>query len=94
MSKEHVYCPEHQIELYYGYQTGECYQVYHSFEATDPTETTDDDTMAGQLADLLDPTPDDEDFYFGSMHIQLPETLVDRIKAEGVQEYLDTLKNK
>lgn len=94
MSRESTYRPEHQIELYYDYQTGECYVVYHAFEATDPAEKTDEDKMERHLAELLETTPDDEDFDFGSMYIRLPETVVNRIKEEGVQEYLNRHANK
>lgn len=93
MSKVHAYCPEHQIKLYYGYQTGECYEVYHAFEATDPAETADEDKMEIHLAELLETTPDDEDFDYGAMYIRLPEPVVNRIKAEGVQEHLNCQDN-
>lgn len=80
-----------KILLYYGFEEGEC-GVYHSFEAVDPDARTDDDEVANRLAELLDCQVGDDSFDYTSMFIQLPTTLVERIKAEAVQEHLKASK--
>lgn len=82
---------QYQVELYYGYEISDC-GVYHAFEAADPEAATDGDEIAAGLAEVLDTSVDDETFDYNSMYIQLPDTLVERIKADGVKEYLETHK--
>lgn len=77
-----------KILLYYGIEEGEC-GIYHSFEAVDPDAPGDDEGVAGHLAELLDCKAEDDRFAYNSMLIQLPDSLVERIKAEAVQEYLE-----
>ena len=76
-----------KILLYYGIEEGEC-GIYHSFEAVDPDAPGDDEGVAGRLAELLDCKAEDDRFAYNSMLIQLPDSLVERIKAEAIQEYL------
>lgn len=75
----------YQAELYYGFQETDT-GIYHAFEVTDPKAMADDDEMAECLADLLDTTVDDDRFSCKSMYVKLPDSLVERIKADAVQE--------
>lgn len=76
-----------QVELFYGWQETEC-GTFHSFIAMDPEYIINDD-MGEELAEQLDTNTDDERFNWSSMRVNLPETLVRRIKQAGVQEYLE-----
>lgn len=44
--------------------------------------------MSDELAEMLDLDTDDESFYWDSMYINLPDSLVKRIKDDAVREYL------
>lgn len=80
----------YRIELYYGYQ--ECESgIYHAFDAVDPQERHDDDKMAVKLSDTLDTTPDDDNFHYNSMHILLPASVVARIRADAVNDFLKSM---
>lgn len=79
---------KYQAELFYGYQEGEC-GIYHSFELTDPEAAEDTTELAEKLAGLLDTKLGSDDFNFDSMYVDLPATLVERIKADAIREYLD-----
>lgn len=82
----------HQIELYYGYERShDTYETYHAFEAADIEDMTDSDQMVDKLAGMLDCTSDDEDFYWSSMYIALPEKTVERIKQEGRSEMMSAM---
>lgn len=77
---------KHQINLYYGYEeTGQ--GIYHSFEAVAPDAEIDEDAMRAKLVEALD-VEDESRFDYDCMHINLPDSVVERIKAEGVSEYL------
>lgn len=70
-----------KIELFYGYVTSEDGSVYHAFEALDPKrDTAEGDAVVSNLADQLDTTPDDPDFDWDSMCIELPASLVKAIQ--------------
>lgn len=74
----------YEIELHYGFERSrDTYETYHAFEATDIEEEADDAAIEAKLADLLDCSPDDEDFDCKSMRITLPERTVERIRADG-----------
>jgi len=78
---------KYQAELFYGYQ--ECESgIYHSFELADPDAHTDVFKASERLAELLDTKPGSTDFNFDTMYVDLPESLVERIKAEAIMEYL------
>lgn len=78
----------YQADLHYGYQRShDDYGTYHAFELTDPDEKTDEGAMGEHLACLLDTTTEDEDFNFDLMRVNLPESLVEKIKADAVREY-------
>ena len=58
----------YEIELHYGFERShDTYETYHAFEATDIEEEADDAAIEAKLADLLDCSPDDEDFDCKSM---------------------------
>lgn len=78
---------KYQAELFYGYQESES-GIYHSFELADQCTHTDVFEVSGRLAELLDTKPGNPDFTFGTMYVDLPEPLIERIKAEAVMEYL------
>ena len=74
----------YQIELHYGFERShETYETYHAFEATDIEEEADDAVIEAKLAELLDCSPDDDDFDCKSIRITLPERTVERIREEG-----------
>lgn len=77
----------YQVQLYYGFQETED-GIYHAFEATDP-EGAPDDKVPERLAELLDTTTSDDRFDYNLMPIRLPDSLVDRIRNEAVQEYME-----
>lgn len=77
---------KYQIELFYGYQECEC-GIYHAFEAMGLGEQKDSDKIAVALAQLLDTTPDDENFNWGNMLIALPAGVVEEIQADALAKY-------
>lgn len=81
--------PKYQALLYYGIEESEsdC-SIYHSFRAEDPALLHDDDSIAKELAEQLDCEADDDNFQCRSMYIDLPESLVQRIRNEAVSECL------
>lgn len=79
---------KYQAEIFYGYQKCED-GIYHSFELTDPDARKDEDDMVEKLADLLDTEPGDDRFNYDSMYVALPESLVDRIRADAIREYFE-----
>ena len=76
------------VLLFYGWQEGD-EGVYHAFKMEDPAGEADDEEIAKELADMLDTEPMADDFNFTDMYVSLPQSLVDRIKADGVKEYLE-----
>lgn len=78
----------YQALLFYGWQEGD-EGVYHAFKMEDPAGEADDEEIAKELADMLDTEPTADDFNFTDMYVSLPQSLVDRIKADGVKEYLE-----
>lgn len=80
----------YHVELCYGYFEEEC-GIYHAFELVDPEEDFSDD-MEESLAERLEVEADSPNFNWESMRLNLPETVVDRIKADGVREYLAASK--
>lgn len=84
---------KHKIELFYGCERGE-EGVYHSFLTGDPDDHSDLETVEKALADMLSLDPDDQSFNWDSMYIDLPDSVVEKIKAEGVKEYLENKKGE
>lgn len=80
---------KYQALLYYGIEESEsdC-SIYHSFRAEDPSLLHDDDSIAQDLAEQLDCEVGDDNFQCRSMYIDLPPTLVQRIRSEAISEYL------
>lgn len=77
----------YQVQLYYGFQETED-GIYHAFEATD-LEAASDDNVPERLAELLDTTVNDDRFDYNFMPVRLPDSLVERIKADAIKEYLE-----
>ena len=82
--------PKYQIELFYGWEDGEC-GVYHAFKATDPDVEKDDDKIAMDLAEQLDREYDDDRFDCNSMYVDLPESLIKRIQEDAVREHCEMM---
>lgn len=76
----------YQVELFYGYENSDT-GIYHAFLAEDPSDQRGEE-MSDELAEMLDLDTDDESFYWDSMYINLPDSLVKRIKDDAVREYL------
>lgn len=79
---------KYQIELFYGYEDGEC-GIWHSFEAHDPDARIAEDEVKERLADSLDISSDSDNFDYDSMYIDLPESLIKKIKDDAVKEYME-----
>lgn len=82
---------KYQVELYYGYEEVEC-GIYHSFKAVDPDVGHDDAVIARELAEQLDTEPECYRFSCDSMYIDLPESLIARVKADAIREYIEGVK--
>lgn len=78
---------KYAIELYYGYEEGEC-GIYHSFRALEPGHAVNEDLIAKDLAEQLDCVPEDDRFNHNSMYIDLPVSLVEKIQQDAVRAYL------
>lgn len=76
----------YKIELYYGYEDGES-GIFHAFCATDPDIIDDDLKMGKRLAETLDLDVNDKNFNWDSMYITLPDSLVQKIKKDAVDEF-------
>lgn len=81
---------KYQIELFYGYEEGEC-GIYHAFEATDPDAEKNDTLIAMDLAEQLDCEYESDRFDCNSMYIDLPETLIARIEENAVKAFCEKL---
>lgn len=80
---------KYEVELHYGYQSShETYDTYHAFELTDPDSATDYDAVEKKLAELLDTTPEDEDFGCKSMNVIIPDSIVRRIQNDFINEIM------
>lgn len=79
---------EYQVKLYYGFEETEC-GIFHAFEAVDPEVEHDDAVMAERLARQLDNEAENDNFTCRSMYINLPKTLIEKIKAIAVKEYIE-----
>lgn len=77
---------EYKIELFYGWEDGDC-GTFHSYKAVDPQVPHDDDKIVAELAEQLDRKPDDDNFYWDSMYICLPESLIKRIQEDAIREH-------
>lgn len=77
----------YQVKLYYGYETSET-GVYHAFQALPPGAKVDSFEIGKELAEQLDRDIQDDNFYYGCMHIELPNELIAKIKEDAVREYL------
>ena len=77
---------KYQVKLFYGWEEGEC-GIYHAFKAVDPNADHNDDQIGAELAEQLDREPKDDNFDFNSMYVNLPESLIKRIRADAVQDY-------
>lgn len=82
----------YNVELCYGYFEGEC-GTYHAFTLVAPEEDLPDD-VEESLAASLEVDADSPNFNWDSMHLNLPDAVVERIKADGVREYLDAQKSE
>lgn len=75
-----------QVLLYYAWEEGES-GIFHAFNAADPASSVDEKEKDA-LYEQLGITEDSSSSYnWNCMYINLPESLIQRIKAEGVEEY-------
>ena len=78
------------VDLNYGWQRSD-YDVFHSFELTDPADfSVSDEDMGAHLAELLDTTTDDEDFNWNMMGVAIPDMTAKKIQ---LAYFLETLKS-
>ena len=80
----------YQIELYYGFVDGEG-GPFHVFEVMDPKEPTEEG-IAKALANALDTVESDENFDWDSMLLPLPNSIVQRIKADAIKDGKDAVE--
>ncbi len=64
--------PKRNVDLYYAYQESPPY-IYHAFEAVERGTGVDGDAVKQRLAELLDTTPNSDDFHYDVMSIDIPE---------------------
>ena len=81
---------KYKVNLFYGYEEGEC-GIYHAFKAVDPDGDHDDDQIGAELAEQLDCKPEDDRFDYNSMYINLPESLIKRIQQDAVREHCEKM---
>lgn len=74
----------YQIELYYGFVDREG-GPYHAFEVKDPKVPIEEGVVK-VLANTLKTVESDENFGCDSMLLPLPDSLVQRIKADAIKE--------
>ncbi len=84
----------YHVKLYYGYQTLEDGETYHALEAVDPEKKVNEKRMEKALAEALDTTRHDDQFDYGSMLVQLPNSVVNRIRDDAIKEYLAHLARR
>lgn len=77
---------DYQINLYCGILEDDYDSPRYAFEAADP-ETEPDDAVFGRLAESLDTTVSDTGFDWNSQLVQLPDSLVQRIRDDAIREY-------
>lgn len=82
----------YNVELCYGYFEGEC-GIYHAFRLVAPEKDFPDD-VEKSLAESLETKADNPNFKWDCMHLNLPDAIVERIKADGVREYLTAQKGE
>lgn len=79
----------YEAELNYGWQNShDTYETYHAFEVTDPDVSADSEEIGKKLAEMLDTTPDDDDFNWNSMYVRLPDSLVRKIQSGTINEIM------
>lgn len=78
----HNYC----IDLYYGTFEDGYAGTNYAFEAGDPAAASDD-TISARLAENLNTTTNDVNFDWNFQMVRLPDSLVQRIKADAIKEY-------
>lgn len=83
---------KYQIALFYGYEEGES-GTWHSFSAEDPECIREHGEIETELADQLGLEAGSDNFSCDYIFINLPDTLVERIKMHGVVEYFKKHKN-
>lgn len=74
-----------QVKLFYGWQETEN-GIFHSFEAVDPIKKGTG--VEQRLAESLDTNTESADFNWDWMYVNLPESLIQRIKRDAVAEYI------
>ena len=78
----------YQIKVFLGYEDSD-YGVSHSLTLADP-DNCDIGQIVDRLADELGIEEDGEsEFDWNEFDFALPQTLVDRIKKDAVEEYLE-----
>lgn len=74
-----------QVKLFYGWQETEN-GIFHYFEAVDPIKKGTG--VERRLAESLDTNTESADFNWDWMYVNLPESLIQRIKRDAVAEYI------
>lgn len=82
----------YNVELCYGYFEGEC-GIYHAFRLVAPEKDFPDD-VEKSLTESLETKADNPNFKWDCMHLNLPDAIVERIKADGVREYITAQKGE
>ena len=83
----------YKIRLYYGCEV-HYDDVYHSFVAVHPDNSDDDRQVVKELKELLDPISEESTFDYNCMDIQIPDSVVQKIKEDAVREFKDDLQKR
>lgn len=83
----------YSINLHFGYEES-TYGISHEFLVRDPQDNVDSDEIAEELAELLDCETGDPSFNYDVIPLEIPESIITRIKAQGVQEHLNAVKEE
>lgn len=86
----------YSIELYYGYEVTS-YGTNHAFIVADPEDdVTQSKDVGNELMEELDIDPDEpsEDFNYDVTTLALPKSLIKRIQAEAVEDYILKMNQK
>lgn len=82
----------YKVKVCYGYYNDDD-GICHIFKLLDPKTPFDDD-IREEMADVLCTSADDEKFNWDNTSIEIPQTVIEQIKADGVKEYLADQKKE
>ena len=82
---------KYQIDLYYAYKDSNS-EIIHAFEAVDPALSNEDD-VSKKLAEVLSADVDSQDFNWNKAFVDIPDSVVSRIRSEAIREYQEFVRD-